>query len=165
MKLVTLGSLALEGTTADLPPGLASGRPLALLAYLALRNGRGATRDDLADLLWEGRDIKSSRRVLRQALYVIRKGLGSDSLETTTDSVRLTDVLATDVDEFEAAVRAGDHRSTFDSYRDRFLDGFELSSANRFSTRVDGERSRLHGMLFPIADRRTPPSMCVSALF
>ena len=151
VRLLTLGTLELEGTSGDLPPGLASGRPLALLAYLALRNGRGATRDDLADLLWEGRDMKAGRRVLRQALYVIRKGLGAGSLETTTDSVRLTEVLATDAQEFETAVRAGDHRSAFDLYRGPFLDGFELSSASRFSAWVDGERSRLHGMFLEAA--------------
>jgi DNA-binding SARP family transcriptional activator len=146
VRLLTLGTLSLNVHGADLPPGLASGKPLALLAYLALHNGRGATRDELADLLWEGRDLKEGRRVLRQALYLVRKGLGPTSLETTSDTVRVTEVLHTDVDDFETAIRSCDHQSAIDLYQGPFLQGFKLPHASRFSIWVDGERSRLHGM-------------------
>jgi DNA-binding SARP family transcriptional activator len=133
VRLLTLGTLSLNVHGADLPPGLGSGKPLALLAYLALHNGRGATRDELADLLWEGRDLKEGRRVLRQALYLVRKGLGPTSLETTSDTVRVTEFLHTDVDDFETAIRSCDHQSAIDLYQGPFLQGFKLPHASRFS--------------------------------
>lgn len=145
--LVTLGSCHLDAPGKELPPGLESGRPFALLVYLALKGHAGATRDELADLLWGDRDLRSARRVLRQALYVIRRGLGKAALLTEGDRVRLQAPLAVDVRDFEDAVRRGDAAEALRLHSGPFLHGLEVAGARTFHVWVDQERARLLGML------------------
>ena len=47
----------------------------ALLAYLALQQGKGVPRDKLASLLWSDRSDKQAQGSLRQTLTVLRKAL------------------------------------------------------------------------------------------
>ncbi|GEM_PF-5366534 len=47
----------------------------ALLAYLAIRNGRPVFRETMSDLLWTGRGVEQARHSLRQALLVLRQAL------------------------------------------------------------------------------------------
>lgn len=60
----------------------------ALLLLLASRRA-GSSRDYLASMLWPRNDEKAAKQNLRQALTDIRSAFGSDSLNTTKDSVRL----------------------------------------------------------------------------
>lgn len=47
----------------------------ALLAYLAVQDGRPATRDTVSDLLWTDRGAEQARHSLRQTLLVLRREL------------------------------------------------------------------------------------------
>jgi len=143
IRLITLGCCGIRSGGEPLPGGLATGRPLGLLVYLVMHSSRWMSRDVLADLLWRDRDIKSARRVLRQALYVIRKGLGDDVLAIEGDRVRYTGAIPVDVRDFEAAVAGGDAEAAFDLYQGPFLEGFSVASGGAFGIWADGERYRI----------------------
>ena len=52
----------------DLPVAIAGKKAKALLAYLALANGRPVSRDKLAGVLWEFSADEQARTSLRQTL-------------------------------------------------------------------------------------------------
>ncbi len=97
-----------------------SGRPvvlrqrkaIALLAYLAVRDGRPQARGVLADLLWHDRDDRRARVNLRQTLSIIRRALprnGHGILETAGDEVALDMTrVACDVVELRRLIATGD---------------------------------------------------------
>lgn len=65
-------------------------KTLELLAYLLTRSKHTATREELLDALFDGRDDDSARSYLRQAVTGLRRVLpGEDAVETTRGSVRL----------------------------------------------------------------------------
>lgn len=49
----------------------------ALLAYLAMQEGKPVPREALADLLWTDRGVEQARHSLRQTLLVLRRELGA----------------------------------------------------------------------------------------
>jgi DNA-binding SARP family transcriptional activator len=58
----------------------------ALLAYLAAQQGRTASRERLADMLWPYQGSEQARHSLRNCLLELRKALGpSTALHLTTD--------------------------------------------------------------------------------
>jgi DNA-binding SARP family transcriptional activator len=118
-----------------------------LLVYLCAHRGRELTRDQLADLLWGDRDLKAARRVFRQALYVIRKGLGRDAVETDGELVRFGGAVSMDLWDFEDALRSGDPQDALDLYGGPFLRGLEIPGAVAFQEWVDRERARVGGMV------------------
>ncbi|WP_203103048.1 BTAD domain-containing putative transcriptional regulator [Skermanella rosea] len=88
------------------PISLTARKPMALLAYLALRPGQSHPREKLATLLWEDSPDALARSSLRQALALLRRCL--PILTAEGDGVAVpTGTLATDVAEFRAAVADG----------------------------------------------------------
>ena len=85
-------------------------RQKALLAYLALQDGRPVARKVLADLLWGDRFEQQARRSLRQALFRLNKYLAeadADILLVSDDTVALAmDKLSVDALVFQAAAQA-----------------------------------------------------------
>ena len=83
----------LGGFEACLEPGaplaFRTHKAQALLAYLALPAGRAHRRDKLAALLWGAMRSEQARTSLRQALYDLRKNLGSaaGTLRTAGETV------------------------------------------------------------------------------
>ncbi len=80
-----------------------------LLAYLALHSGRSFARDRLAERFWPDAEPESALQNLRQCLTSLRRQfvgseglLQSSRLDVSLNSAAIT----TDVQEFEAAVRA-----------------------------------------------------------
>ena len=97
LTLRTLGDVRLDGGVT----ALASRRKeLTLLAYLARRAPRSATRAELAALLWEDRAETRARQSLRQALVDLKRLVGA-ALLLDGDSVRLEPGLRLDAREFE----------------------------------------------------------------
>jgi len=129
----------------SLPPRKAR----ALLAYLALSEGRPHSRDRLAALLWEDADDSQARTSLRQALTAIRRCLAEadvDALDAGTESVRL-DPSAIEVDaiEFARPLQPTDtdaREARIALYRGNLLDGFDVR-APAFEDWVRAERERL----------------------
>ena len=108
----------------------------ALLAYLAMQNGRAVPREQLAELLWGSSGGQQARRSLRQSLMGIRAALkttNGDALLADGDNIGMAaghDV-ATDVAEFEqraAALNAEDLDAAQTLYRAEFLSGLQIAS-------------------------------------
>ena len=95
-------------------------------------------------LLWPERDMEQTRQVLKQAVYHLRKTLGEEAILSSGDDLVLnTDIVGTDVLDFEAALERGDHAAAVALYQGRLLEGFFLSDAPEFERWLDRERERL----------------------
>jgi len=80
---------------------------------------------------------------LEQLLYAIRSSI-DESVFAGVNPVRLnTEVVSSDVAEFQDALERSDLDGAVKAYRGPFLDGFYLSDAAEFEQWMDGERARL----------------------
>jgi len=151
MELRTLGSVQFDA------PGMPAARSvgaqpkrLALLAYLALAEPRGAKRRDaLLALLWPESSQDKGRQVLRQTVYLLRQSLGAGALVTRSDDeLELdTSIVGCDALRFQELIAAGDARAALNVYRGDFLDGFFVSGVeHEFEEWVSATRQRLRGM-------------------
>ena len=141
MRIQTLGGLSADGAAGPLSGEAAQPRRLALLALLAWARDRGISRDKLVGLIWPDADGERARRILSQALYSLRKGLGAEDAVVGTQELRLNpDVISTDLDEFETARREGSLARAAELYRGPFLDGFHLPGAPEFERWADEAR-------------------------
>lgn len=151
LGLQLLGGFELLAASGE-PVGLPPKKARALLAYLALSEGRPQSRDRLAALLWEEADDSQARTSLRQALTAIRKSLsdaGADVLSAGTETVRL-DIAAMEVDVLafvrhaQSAEPAG-HELAAGMYRGPLLDGMDVR-APAFEDWLRAERERLRNL-------------------
>ena len=80
IRITTLGSSGLTGPDGEeVSPVLAQPKRFALLIYLALASpGEFQRRDKLVGLFWPELDQSRARSSLSQALFFLRKHLGSD---------------------------------------------------------------------------------------
>ncbi len=141
-RLLTLGPVRLEGPGGPL---LARRRKeLTLLTYLARRPNQTSDRITLATLFWGERDERRARQSLRQALLVLRQGLG-DAVEVNGELVRLRPgALEVDASAFEADVAAGRLEDALRRWGGEFLLGQEDAGTEVFREWVEAERSGLH---------------------
>src|SRR5579884_1311476 len=108
LRLRTFGSVYLSKDGALLSGAAAQKRLLAVLTVLATVGERGITRDKLLALLWSEGDPDRSRHALTQSLYHIRKALGAERIFLSGSDLRINpDVLASDVEDFQRALRDG----------------------------------------------------------
>ena len=106
-RLRILGNPVLVSATDGADVLVRPGKPLALLIYLAVRDGP-VSRDELAELLWPAADRRHSRASLRQALWTLRQDLGEE-IFASEDPVALSATrVSTDLESFRAALRRGD---------------------------------------------------------
>ena len=94
---------AADGVVVEVP----SRRARALLSYVALAPDRSASRERLCGMLWSDRGETQARASLRQCLLELRVSLskaGLDVLTADRGAVRLTEALATDVDEIDGVL-------------------------------------------------------------
>jgi TolB-like protein/DNA-binding SARP family transcriptional activator len=116
---------------------------LALLALLAGSYPGALTRDRLIAWLWPDRKTGPARNLLSQSIYVLRKALGDDAIQSAGEELSLNpDIVSCDVVLFQQALAAGDLASAVDLYSGPFLDGFHLPGALEFEHWLDGERER-----------------------
>jgi len=156
LRLLTFGSLSVHGSDGLLAGSAAQPRRLAVLVMVARGGKRGATRAKLLALLWPDADDEQGRRVVTQALYALRRDLGSDEAIVGTQELRLnSDHVWCDATEFEAALARGETAHAVSLYHGPFLDGFRLPSAPEFERWADDERGalrhRLHDALEGLA--------------
>ena len=143
LLLRTLGEVRLDGG----PAVLASRRKeLTLLAYLARRAPRSASRAELASLLWEDRADTRARQSLRQALLDLKRLLGVGLL-LDGDSVRLDSGLRLDAREFEEDLARGDLKAAVLWWRGDFLAEMDDVGGERFRGWVEAEREGLRRQL------------------
>lgn len=144
LRINVLGGLYVSDEGRAVSGAAAQPRRLALVALLAVAGERGVTRDALLAYLWPDADEERGRRALAQALYALRRDLGSDDAFIGTKDLRLNpDVVQCDLWEFHDAEATGNLEHAGELYRGRFLEGFHLPGADSFETWVEDTRSRL----------------------
>jgi DNA-binding SARP family transcriptional activator/TolB-like protein len=139
-----LGGAAFHGRNGPVTGKAAHTRRVALLALLAGARGRTVGRERIVGLLWPEHRMDAARHLLSESLYVLRKELGPDAFVSAGDEVGLNDeVVGSDVQEFEAAIAAGELERAAALYRGPFLDGFFVAGAAEFERWAESERARL----------------------
>ena len=144
--LRTLGRLALTDSAGREDSSLSTRpRKLAVLAWLALRPERRATRDRLIGVFWGDRDQDRARNSLSDAISHLRRVLGRDAIGTPASEVVVAADAPLRIDALELSTAAGrgDHGKVVDAYHGPFLDGFYIADAPQFDEWRDRERGRL----------------------
>lgn len=160
LRINVLGGLYVSDEGRAASGAAAQPRRLALLALLAVAGERGVTRDALLGYLWPESDEERGRKALAQALYALRRDLGSEDAITGTKDIRLNpDLVSCDLWEFRDAHATGALDRAGDLFRGRFLEGFHLPGAESFEQWVEATRASLShdfaGLLHTLADRAT----------
>jgi DNA-binding SARP family transcriptional activator/tRNA A-37 threonylcarbamoyl transferase component Bud32 len=153
-RLLTLGRLALEidGEIARGP--VAQRRRLALLALLASAREAGLSREKIVGLLWAEHSPANARRILSEAIYVVRRAVGEVIVAGGLDDLQLDSaLLRSDVAEFRYARAQGRLDEAAELYVGDFLEGFRLDDAAPFERWADGERSRLRSEFAAILEK------------
>lgn len=116
------------------------GKPLAMLAYVVITGS--ATREELVALFWPETPDDKARNAFRQTLHRLRGALGSDSLASDRDRIKIDPAGAVwcDALEFGATV-ASDPERAIALYRGPFLDGLDVASSD-FQHWADSRRER-----------------------
>jgi DNA-binding SARP family transcriptional activator len=108
-----------------------AGKPLALLAFLAL-SPAPVSRAELAKLLWSRVSDRSGRASLRQALFVLRRDLDAELIKGE-ESIRLAEgVVETDVAELREHLVNGHAREAAALWRGRFAQDLTVQGAPEF---------------------------------
>lgn len=151
-ELVLLGSATLRDGHGQIPIGLGSGKPLALLCFLAIRGE--VRREEALALLWGDVDEDRARNAFRQALHRLRLALGEDLVVGDRQKLRFVagDRLRADVLAFEKAADESRLEEALALYRGDFLHGFEVGSA-AFDEWAEGERRRLRSRCQSVAEQ------------
>ena len=146
LELRVLGGVDLhDGGCEVFASTLSQPKRLALLVYLALADSGGfLRRDTLFSLFWPESDESHARAALNQALYVLRRALGSDVIVTRgRDEVGIdTSRLTCDACEFRRLLHMGNSRDALDLYEGDLLPGFHADSPE-FERWLEAERRSL----------------------
>lgn len=153
--LTLLGGVLLAGSDGPVGGRAAQQKRLALLALIAMAGDKGVSRDRLIALLWPDSGTPEARHHLSHSLYLLRRTLGEDCVETTGEYVRVNSTrLCTDARDFELAVAAGEEEAAAAIYSGPFMDGFFLGSSEEFDRWVEGERRRLAAAYATVVENR-----------
>lgn len=140
-SLRLLGTASLVDATGQ-PVPLSLGKPFALLAYLALEP-EGATRQELAALLWTASDAQHARLSVRAALHTLRTSLACEALDLG-DPLRLPEGwIRTDVDELTAALAVQDLETALRLWQGPLLGRYALPHAAGWERWLDERRTQL----------------------
>lgn len=148
LRLRTLGTIDLRGESGEeLRAVLAQPKRVALLTYLALTSRRGwQRRDRVMALFWPELDAEHARNSLNQALFFLRRHLGTETiLARNSEEILLAlELLWCDAVAFEEMVAAGRHADAVELYHGELLAGFHVpEAAAELELWIDGERQRL----------------------
>ncbi len=131
----------------------------ALLAYLALSQGKPKSRDHLSGLLWSDRAEGQARSSLRQSLSALRRVLRDKNkaiLQVDGETVSLAATsLEVDVIEFEtlaAESSAGNLGLADKLYQGQLLDGLKVRDPV-FNDWLDAERFRLDNLAIDVLEQ------------
>ena len=144
LHLRLLNHAVLEQRTASAAVSRIQRRRLALLIRLVRAPRRRLPREDILAVLWPDSASDAGRRLLNEAVYVIRRELGASVIESIGDDLQLDPQLSCDVDEFLEHLRAQRVEAAVAAYRGPFLGTWFARQAPEFSRWADDERSALH---------------------
>jgi len=137
------GGIALDGPEGPVEGRTAQPRQLALLSLLGSATRSGRSRDTLIALLWPDADEGRARALLSDALYLIRRDLGSRAVVESGHELSLNPaVVRVDVALFEGTLEGGDLEAAVRHYSGPFLDGFHVSGMPELERWMDAERRR-----------------------
>ena len=144
LRLKLLGGLSVCRDGRPLSGALAQPRRLAVLALLARGGPAGVSRDNVINTLWPDTDEERASHVQPDAVRPAPGG-SDDEIIVGVRELRLdTELLASDVAEFQGAVAAHDLERAVDLYDGPFLDGFHVPGSDEFERWVDHERASLN---------------------
>jgi DNA-binding SARP family transcriptional activator len=145
ITLRTFGDPALRAADGARLDGLTrQPKKFALLIYLACSEGP-CSRDDLMATFWPEADTARCLNSLRQALFVIRRELGTEVITGHRFQPVLVDgrLLSSDVDAFRRALAAGAPEAALELYAADFLSGFHVHEAPLFDFWAEELRAKL----------------------
>ena len=146
LRIHALGRLYVRGARGLLTGTAAEPRRLAVLALLASMGERGIPVDTVTAWLWPGADPPQPRVFLHRAIWLLERDLGVPAILRDTSLLRLnTQVISSDVAEFESALSQRELDVAESRYGGQFLDGFYVPDAPEFEQWAGGERTRLAG--------------------
>lgn len=153
-----LGGARLEVGGEPLQGRAAHRRRIAVLALLAAAPAGSLGREKIVGYLWPDAEPDAARRVLSEAVYVIRKELGDGVLVSAGDELVLdASLVGSDIADFRRAMAAGDLEAAVAVYAGPFLDGWYVPDAVDFERWAEAERERLAreyaGALTALAER------------
>ena len=137
----TFGGLrGIDDTNGDLDWLLGQPSRAALLVYLAVE--RRVSRESLIAVFWPESDADNARHALRQSLYQLRKGVGSDWIDSRAHELVVTGDVRVDALAFTEAMERGDWATAVDLYPGAFLDGVHLVDLQSWESWVDARRAQ-----------------------
>ena len=144
LRLRTFGTVYVTDESGTRLGGAAAQRRvLAFLSALAVAGEGGLSRDRVAALLWPEADTERARHSVTMALYSARRALGAEDLFEAGSDIRFNPaVLASDVQEFAAALDVGELERAIALYQGPFLEGFFLSGSPEFEQWSSAQRAR-----------------------
>jgi len=143
-RLILLGGISLQGPSGPLTGRIVQRNQLALLALLARASHPPLTREKAVGIFWPDHPEDRARARLSDAIYVVRKELGEEVIQTEGNTVRLdADRLWVDAVAFEIAADAGRWEEAVELYGGPFLEGAHISDATSFEQWTQVERDRL----------------------
>jgi DNA-binding SARP family transcriptional activator len=108
-------------------------RRLAILALLAAADDQELSGANLRAWLWPNAEAEVARRLFDEAISILREDLGAEGVLLGTDGLRLnSELISSDVAEFEEAVSEGKLEVAESRYGGPFLDGFHVPGAPLF---------------------------------
>src|SRR5262245_61818435 len=148
IRLEVLGSFASRAPSgAELGTLASQPKRAALLTYLALEaNGRFVRRDSLLALFWPDADATRARSSLRQALYSIAQGLGTDPLRRRgAEEIGIDpNALWCDAVEFQALIAANRPADALALFQGDLLAGvFVPGASTELEQWLDAARERI----------------------
>src|SRR5262245_11523540 len=146
-RLALLGRFDLTGPNG--PVDLPSKKLAGLLAYLACTAPVPQSREKLATLLWGSHFETQAQQNLRQALFRLRRALGSEVLISDGEEVRLAPgLIDCDAVRLKALVGEGSQASlaaAADLYQDPLLADVHIAEES-WADWLGAERQRLEGL-------------------
>ncbi|MEO7455902.1 MAG: BTAD domain-containing putative transcriptional regulator [Gemmatimonadaceae bacterium] len=144
LRLLTFGGLSLTDDGVAVTGAASQRSRLALLALLAAAGPAGLAREKVLACLWPESADERARHALKQAVYALRRDLGSEHAISGTATLCLDATLITsDLREFEEALARGDDAAAVAVYAGAFLDGVFVRGSSEFDQWAGVERARL----------------------
>lgn len=149
-RLLGPPEIRIDGTPA--PVELLWRKNLALCLILWNAPGRRASRDSLLSMLWADRSESAARHSLNEALRVMRRGFGTESLESTGSMLSWTEPPELDTDLF-ARLERNDPEAAAILVAGAYCEGLVLDDAPDFDGWLDAERTRWRGRMVDVVVR------------
>lgn len=116
---------------------------LALIIRLARAPQRRLSREAILAVLWPDSTPDAGRRLLNEAVYVIRRDLGANALKSVADDLVLDSRIWCDVDQFFHFLNTDQLSDAIACYAGPFLGAWYVRDSAEFSKWADDERAEI----------------------